>query len=413
MPSLTRSTLTLVAGGILAHLLPLLLGPLLVRLYDPQAFGQYALMWAIATNLAVVACGRYEFALPLEQDESDAATLMALCAHWLVAVTAVAALVGGLLSWHLGLTLGWMLPLAVVVVGAMQWLTMWATRLEHFRALSAARVAHHGGGAVLQVVLGWLAWGTSGLMLGPVLAGLAALGLLAMTPPGGGWKQLGRMPWSALRAMALRHRAFPLLNTPHAFLGALQDTLALVLLAAWAGDAQAGLWALAMRYLKAPATLLGGAISQALYPQLVRAPNLAAARLLVRKTVATLVAFAVPLLVALWIWGPALWIRVFSAEWADAAPLVQAGSLYIALHFIASPLSVVTLAWRAQAWALKLAVVGQVAFFSGLLLGLQANGLTGAAWGVSFAMLAYFVYYFYALTHWPHHSHESPAEPVA
>ena len=42
-----------------AHALPLLLGPALTRTYSPEAFGQFALLWALATNVAVVACARY------------------------------------------------------------------------------------------------------------------------------------------------------------------------------------------------------------------------------------------------------------------------------------------------------------------------------------------------------------------
>ena len=69
---LMRATLTLLTGSVLAHALPLLLGPLRSRLYTPGDFGQYALLWAVATNLAVVACARYEFALPLEKSARGA-----------------------------------------------------------------------------------------------------------------------------------------------------------------------------------------------------------------------------------------------------------------------------------------------------------------------------------------------------
>lgn len=82
---------------------------------------------------------------------------------------------------------------------------------------------------------------------------------------------------------------------------------------------------------------------------------------------------------------------------------------YIALHFIASPLSVTTLAWRAQGWALKLALVGQLAFFAGLLAGLALGGLEGAAWGISASMLPYFAYYVLTLAHWKHIPDESLA----
>ena len=218
-----------------------------------------------------------------------------------------------------------------------------------------------------------------------------------------------RQPLEDLKAMARRHRDFPWLNTPHAFMGALQDTLALVLIAAWTGDSAAGFWALALRYLKAPATLIGGALSQALYPNLLKAQTAREARTLVRKTMLVLAGLACPLAIGLTLWGPGLFSIAFGERWSEAGMLARATALYIALHFIASPLAVVTMAWGAQAWALRLALIGQLVFFAGLLTGLSLGGLTGAGWGVSASMLAYFSYYFWALAHWKDIPHESRA----
>jgi len=367
---LLRATLTLLTGGVLAHALPLLLGPVLTRLYTPGDFGQYALLWALATNLAVVACARYEFALPLEKKAYGAAQLMALCARLLLATTAAAMLLALVLLFWPGMALAWLLPAGVLAIGATQWLTLWATQ-QHLQ---------HGA-----------AW------------------LLARPAPQGGWRRLLRQPLRRLKAMAARHRDFPLYNTPHAFAGALQDTLALLLIAAWAGDAAAGFWALALRYLKAPATLLGGALSQALYPQLLQARSAAEARALVRRTMLALALLATPLAAVLMLWGPMLFTWVFGAQWDDAGTLARGLGLYIGLHFIASPLSVVTLAWRAQPWALRLSLVGQAVFFTGLAAGLHWGGLAGAAWGVSASMAAYFLYYFRALAFWSDIPHESLA----
>jgi O-antigen/teichoic acid export membrane protein len=407
--SLLRATLTLLTGSVLAHALPLLLGPVLSRLYTPGDFGQYALLWAVATNLAVVACARYEFALPLEKKPHDAALLMALCASLLLAVTAASMLLAlALLLWQ-GTPLAWLLPAGVLAIGATQWLTLWATRSQRFGLLSAARLVQQGGGAVLQALLGLLKAGPVGLLVGPIVAGLGAAWLLARPAPQGGWRRMWRQPLPRLKAMAVRHRDFPLYNTPHAFIGALQDTLALLLIAAWAGDAAAGFWALALRYLKAPATLLGGALSQALYPQLLQARSGAEARALVRRTMLALALLAAPLAAMLLLWGPGLFTWIFGAQWGDAGTLARGLALYIGLHFIASPLSVVTLAWRAQPWALRLSLVGQGVFFAGLGFGLYWGGLEGAAWGVSAAMAAYFLYYFQALASWSDIPHESLA----
>lgn len=408
-PGLLRATLTLVTGSVAAHALPLLLGPALTRLYSPDDFGQFALLWAASTNIAVVGCARYEFALPLEAEAPRAARLMALCAHVLLAVTAASAAVGLVLVFWRGWALAWALPLAVLGTAATQWLTLWATRSQHFTRLSIARLVQQGGGAVLQLLLGFFKAGPLGLALGAIAASLSAAWLLARPAPHGGWAGMWRQPAAGLRSMARRHRDFPLLNTPHAFLGALQDTLTLVLVAAWTGDAAAGFWALGLRYLKAPATLVGGALSQALYPRLLQTQSPAQARALVRRTMLGLAALAGPLATVLLLWGPDIFTLAFGAQWAEAGALARAIAPYIALHFIASPLAVVTMAWNAQAWALRLAVAGQCLFFAGLLAGLHWGGLEGAGWGISATMLAYFAYYFRALANWKDMPHESRA----
>ena len=89
---LLRASLTLAGGGALAQALPLLLGPLLTRLFTPAEFGQYHLFAAVAANLAVVACGRYEFALPMAADAGEADSLRRLAWRILWAVTGLSGL---------------------------------------------------------------------------------------------------------------------------------------------------------------------------------------------------------------------------------------------------------------------------------------------------------------------------------
>jgi O-antigen/teichoic acid export membrane protein len=434
-----RAVLTLLAGGALAQALPLLLGPWLTRLYRPEDFGVYHLFAALAANLAVVACARYEFALPLARHEAEATALRALCLRLLgvtVALSAVAA--AGWALWARSVWPLW-LPAAVGALGLVSLATLNATRAQRFRGLAIARVVQHGGGALAQGAAGLLQAGVMGLIVAPIVAALAAVAAL-------GWPGPARAAQAQWRAVARLHRSFPLLNTPHAFLGALQDTLAIALVAGSLGPAAAGAWGLALRYLKAPATLVGGAVSQALYPRLaqrldgpaaaVRSPldtGVAAAaaahpadpvqptagradpaaaaaaasgctregRALVVRTMVLLALLAAPLVVALWGLGPWLFAWAFGPAWADAGELARALALYIGLHFVASPLGVVTMAWQAQAWALRLALVGQVVFVGALAGGLAWGGLRGAGWAVSGAMAVYFGWYFSRLATWP------------
>lgn len=407
---LWAAVLTLMAGGALAQAIPLLLGPWLARLYGPAEWGVFALFTAVATNLAVIACARYDLALPLATDDAQARDLLALCLRIGIVVT----LVCGVAVWlvltvassfshavrlrfeqHLGLWL-W-LPAAVAAGALVQALAMWASRARRFGRLSVARVVQFGGGAVAQGVAGSAgAAGPVGLVAGPVLASLVAALCLQRPAPLGGWRALWRVPRARWVEVARTYRDFPWLNSPHAFLGALQDTLAIAIITAWTGEAAAGLWAFALRYLKAPATLVGGAVSQVLYPQLVALDGPAGLRAL-RRTVLVLVALATVLAMAILTLAPPVFVWAFGAPWTRAGELSQALALYVAAHFVASPLGVVTLAWRAQAWALRVALAGQVLFLAALALGLSQGGLLTAAWWVSVVMTLFYAGYAGAL----------------
>ncbi len=406
---LWRASLTLVAGGALAQALPLLLGPVLTRLFTPAEFGLYHLFAAVAANLAVVACGRYEFALPLAADDAEADALRRLALRLLLATTGLAAL--GAAGWAAagaGRWVAW-LPLAVAAAGAVSLATLWATRAQRFRALAVARVLQYGGAALAQAVAGWAGAGLAGLIAAPIAAALLATAVLRlplaprrMVGEQGAGQGAGQgAAGPGLREVARRHRAFPLLNTPHAFAGALQDTVSLALVAAALGPAAAGFWGLALRYLKAPATLVGAAVSQALYPKLAAAGRSAEGRAAVRQVMGLLALLAAPLVLALWLAGPWAFEAVFGPDWRDAGVLARALALYVGLHFVASPLAVVTMAWHAQGWALRLALAGQLAFVAALAAGLAWGGLAGAGWLVSLAMLAYFGFYFWRLATWP------------
>lgn len=413
--SLLRAIATLLMGGALAQLIPLALGPLLARLYTPEAFGAFAAFTTVSATVAVLACARYEFALPMARNAEQARWLLLLCVRILGLVGLASIPVAWVLAQLYDLPQPHWLPLGVCAAGLLQLLVMWNNRAERFRTLAISRVVQYGGAAVLQATLGaWLWWQSRSpagldqawaLVIGPITACLLACIPLLLHRPEGGWvalcKPLSPSERQHVKQTAHTYRDFPLLNTPHAFLGTLQDALAVALLIAITGQAAAGFWGLALRYLKAPATLVGSAVSQALYPRLTGTTS-EAARRAVRHTMLVLGAVAVVLMVILMVVGPWLFVWMFGAQWHEAGELARALAPYIAVHFVAAPMAVVTMAWQAQRWAFHFAIVGQILFVGALALGLHLGGLQGGAWAVSAVMVLYFGYYFYRLAFWPH-----------
>ena len=410
--TLLGATLTLLAGGALAQLAPLLLGPFIARLFAPEAFGLYTQFTTVAAAVAVAASLRYEQALPLAGPADEARALLALALHLLALTVLLCVPLGWALHAAGVLRLAVWLPLAVAGAGALQVLMLWANRAQRFRALALGRMLQYGGAALLQLGLGWALWQGAALgaesawvlVLAPIVA-QALAGLCLLRPaPLAGWRAVLRPGGGALRApmraVARQHRDFARINTPHAFLGTLQDALAVALLVAWSGDAAAGFWGLALRYLKAPATLVGSAVSQALYPRLAAAEPDEAQRI-VRQVMGLLALPALGLSALLLVAGPWIFERLFGPPWREAGELARALAPYIAAHFVAAPLAVVTMAWRAQGWAFRLALVGQAAFVGALAVGLKLGGLLGGAWAVSAVMAPYFGWYFWRLARWP------------
>ena len=207
----------------------------------------------------------------------------------------------------------------------------------------------------------------------------------------------GQKPEAQMRVLGLRDALAPLRAAGG---GSNQAGTRRRRLPPWAGEAAAGFWGLALRYLKAPATLVGSAVSQALYPRLAAAAADEAPRL-VRQVMALLAVPALGLMALLLVAGPWLFERLFGAPWREAGELARALAPYIAAHFVAAPLAVVTMAWDAQRWAFRLALVGQALFVAALAIGLMQGGLIGGAWAVSAVMVPYFGWYFWRLARWP------------
>ncbi|MGM9516922.1 lipopolysaccharide biosynthesis protein [Roseateles sp. DB2] len=409
--SLRQRFAQLAPAAAISQAIPLLMAPLLTRQFGPEALGHWALFAALAANLATVANLRYEYAIVLPRRAGEAALLLELCL-WVGGVV-------GLLSMalSLGLLLGapllsgrWaglsalnpaLLALGPVVAlaGFQQAMTLWANRLGRFGLIGQARVLQQGGLAVAQG-LAMLAGWTSAASL--VAAQLLSSVLAPWWLQAGGlrlrWRRsrtliAGRRHVRHLRRMAKAHRQFLLINSPHAFVNALQETLVLACITAWAGAAAAGYYAVMVRLVKAPASLIGGALSEVLLSTLAadwRGGQSLRPRL--GRSLWALAGLALPGMVLLMIVGPGLFAWVLGEEWRVSGELARWFAPYVAAHFVAAPLMVAPMVTGRQAGALVFSLAGNALYIATLCLVLGLGGsLAAALGGVSLVLPFYFV----------------------
>lgn len=73
-----KNVLTLMTGTGVAQIIPLAISPLLTRLYSPNEFAIFAMYSAILAIFSVIACFRFEIAIPIPKEEKEAFELVLL-----------------------------------------------------------------------------------------------------------------------------------------------------------------------------------------------------------------------------------------------------------------------------------------------------------------------------------------------
>lgn len=368
-----RQVMTLVTGTGLAQLIPLAVSPLLTRLYTPQDFGVFALYAGLLAVLAVLGSARYELALMLPKDDTDALPLVALAMAIVLAASAVvlAAVLlfqADLARWLDSPALGpWLLlvPVSMLLTGLVNTLTVWANRSSSYRQISISRVLQSASAAAVAVALGWGLSRGSQAGVGLVLGAVAGQALAAASLAWPFWRRWGArlqgVGWAPMRAQALRFREFPAINMPHALLDALQGSGVVALIAALFGPTLLGFHALAQRVVRTPMATLGSAVAQVFQKRAADALHAGGnTRRLVDAVLRRLGAVAVAVLPLLW-FAPELFAFVFGAAWREAGVYAQILTPWLLLNFMLSPLSQLPLLLGRQARALAYGVAYQLA----------------------------------------------------
>lgn len=400
-----RHIVTLITGAAVAQIIPLLVSPLITRLYTPHDMGIQAVYISWMSALAVLATARYEMAIVLPADERQGGNLMSLsllCATLLSLLVAmvvafdghakIAARLGApeLEPWLL------LLPVSVWLAGLMQAWTNWNNRHRRYQANANGRMTQSLGMAAAQVAGGFLGAGAGGLILGQLAGQIGSL--LSQ-----GWADIkSRFAWrrevsrAGMREMASAYSEFPKVNAPHALSTALLDSAILAALTLLAGTAAVGFYGLMMRVLKLPAALIGQAVAQVAYRELAEARNLGQPlRPILRKMMLTLGGMALFPFLVIQLFGEPLFALVFGDNWAEAGRYAEAMSLYILFHFVASPLGMVPPVINRQRFAFLLSLVQAGLFLGTLWLGFSAwNDVVSTFQLVSAVMAAYFLCYF-------------------
>jgi len=366
--SFIRSVGVLMSGTVIAHSITALALPVLSRLYSPADFSVLAVFSGLLSVLSVAACLRFDIAIPIPDNDTDAVNVLALALNSALLVSVLIAIPLLLMPETIANRLNqpilqpylWLLPPSVLLAASSSALQSWFVRKKKFSLIASSRVSQSVGGTGTQVGLGFGGIAPLGLLVGYIMNTGAACIVLGYDLVRAKNRVLQTISLPRMRAMAVAHHRFPKYSTLESLSNSAAIQVPIIIIAAVAVGPEAGYLMMAISVMQAPMALVGVAVGQIYISQ---APDEYRAGKLgdfTSEIVGRLLKAGIgPLLFAA-IVSPVAFPFVFGEVWRQAGQLIVWMTPWFIMQFIASPISMALHVIGHQRTALYLQIFGLI-----------------------------------------------------
>lgn len=405
-----RHVLTLGAGTTAAQIIPVLISPVLTRLYSPSDFGVLAFFMSVTAIIGVIANGKYEFAILLPENDRTALNLLALCFILLI-LTVVLILIISLLAeqWLSQFfkmedaAIFYLVPAAVLLMNLFRIQNLWFNRMNRYQVMSLSRIGQNAGIALFSILLG-LAGFRHGLIWGVVAGyGVSSLGLLVMM-----YRQnrhrLREISIEKIGEAARENSDFPKFTIVSSLMEVASLQMPFLFFPAVFGPVVSGWFALSQRVTKMPLNFIVRAVGDVFRQKASQLyMETGSCRSLLTRTLWGLAAFSVVPFIVLVAWAPSVFAFAFGEEWRTAGQYTRILSVSFWLQFIVNPVSSVLHISGRQRLDMTIQMLNVIGVGTALAVGY----LTGSIWATLYIFtgsgcLKYLLQLYKAY----HHSHK-------
>lgn len=341
-----RNILTLMTGTTIAQSIPVAITPILTRLYTPEDFGMLAMFVALTAIIGSVANGRYELAIMLPEKDEESINIAALCLliavglslFILITVVAFSSQIVHLLD-NQGIKF-WLyfVPFVVLMTGMFNALNYLNTRKLLYKDIAKANIYKSVGMASIQLGVGFVKSGATGLISGQIVAQMISNYRLAKNA-----KQnydTNTVKLSEITRLAKRYQDFPKFSMWAVLANSLAYNLTNILISFYYSIATLGFYSLAQKILGMPASLIGGSIGQVYFQEATTEKQQTGNAVdTFNKTIKKLLILSVAMFTPLYFILPAVFEIVFGQEWRIAGKYAQIILPFVAAQFVAAALS--------------------------------------------------------------------------
>ena len=345
----TRNVLTLMTGTTVAQAIPIGISPILTRLYAPEDFGLLALFVSIISIFGSIANARYELAIMLPKKDEDAINIFALgfiitCSISLILLSLIIVFHSYFLTVLGNKEIGFWLyfvPIAVFFTGTFNILNYFNNRKKYYKDIAKATIVKSVITAVIQLSVGYLKGGVSGLISGQLVSQIFA-NVRLFENIKNNKILLSKVSKVKIIALAKKYKDFPKFTLLAGLANTLSVHLTNILITLLFSVSTLGFYSLVQRLLGMPSALVGGSIGQVFFQEATKEKQLTgSAKKSFNATLKKLFIVGLPSFVILYFIVEDLFAFVFGEEWRIAGKYAEILIPLLAIQFVVSPLTVI------------------------------------------------------------------------
>lgn len=344
----TKNIVTLITGTAVAQAIPIAISPILTRIYTPEDFGVFALFIAIISIFGIIANARYELAIMLPKKDEDAINIFVLGFIITCFITLFLLILVIVFNDYLKIFLEneeigfWLyfVPIAVFFSGMYNILNYFNNRKKNYKDLRNATILKAIVLAIVQLSIGFIKSGASGLISGQLISNMFAnIKLLKNILKD---KMLvSKISKIKIIALAKKYKKFPKYSLPSSFCDIITTQLPFFLLPKIFGLQISGFFFLSKRIISLPASLIASSISQVYFQNLSDAKkNKERVFPIFIDTIKKLFLIALPTSLLMFLFSPIIFEIIFGKDWLISGEIAKYLALVFFITFIVSPLSI-------------------------------------------------------------------------
>jgi len=341
-----KNVLTLMTGTTIAQAIPIAVTPILTRIYTPDDFGVFALFLAITAIAGAIANGQYEQAILLPKSDDDAINLVVLGVLITCVFSFLLFVIILLFNTNIANLLGnkelenwlFLVPLSTLLIGIYNSLNFFNIRKKEFKNVSISLVSRSVSLSLSQVIIGLIALGPIGLIVGQIVSFLSGNMILFKTLKEA--KTNVVISKNNIKKQAKFYKKFPIFSLPSIFINSINLNIINFLISSIFSFTTLGFYSLTQRIVGIPARVIGSSFSQVYFQKASQEYNeKGTTEIIFIKTLKKLVAISIPIFLILFFVAEPVFAFVFGEEWRVSGIYAKLLIPLAAIRFVSSALS--------------------------------------------------------------------------